>query len=160
MHVAESRSATWSLSVTLVAVGGFLAAMGVLLGWWDVEGYRESEIFGRELVLEDTLAGTASWTGVLALVAGLVVGVLAIVSLLVGSDGLQRVLPVAATAGGLVILASAALGMVQTNEVARASVDAGELSVEGSAAIGLLLSAAGGALVALGGLVARRQRAV
>ena len=160
MHVAESRSATWSLSVTLVAVGGFLAAMGVLLGWWDVKGYRESEIFGRELVLEDTLAGTASWTGVLALVAGLVVGVLAIVSLLVGSDGLQRVLPVAATAGGLVILASAALGMVQTNEVARASVDAAELSVEWSAAIGLLLSAAGGALVALGGLVARRQRAV
>lgn len=157
MHVAESRSATWSLTVTLVALGGFLAAAGVFLGWWEVDGYRESEIFGRELVLEDTLAGRASWTGVLALLAGLVVGVLAIVSLLVGSHDLQRILPVVAMAGGLVILASAALGMLQSDEVARASVDAADLSVEGSAGIGLFLSAAGGALAAIGGLVARRE---
>jgi hypothetical protein len=159
MHEAESRSATGSLAVTLVALGGFLAAVGVFLGWWDVAGYRESEIFGRELVLEDTLAGTANWTGVLALVLGLVVGVLAIVSLLVGSHDLQRILPVAAMAGGLVILASAALGLLQATEVARASVETAELSVEGSAAVGLFLSAAGGALAALAGLVARREPA-
>jgi len=157
MDVAESRSATWSLTVTLVALGGSLAVVGIFLGWWQVAGYRESEIFGRELVLEDTLAGTANWTGILALAVGLVVGVLAIISLLVESDDLRRILPVVAAAGGLVILACAALGMLQSAEVARANVDAADLSVEGSAGIGLFLSAAGGALAAVGGLVARRQ---
>ena len=146
MDVAESRSATWSLTVTLVALGGSLAVVGIFLGWWQVAGYRESEIFGRELVLEDTLAGTANWTGILA-----------IISLLVESDDLRRILPVVAAAGGLVILACAALGMLQSAEVARANVDAADLSVEGSAGIGLFLSAAGGALAAVGGLVARRQ---
>jgi hypothetical protein len=102
MHEAESRSATWSLTVTLVALGGFLAAVGVFLGWWDVAGYRESEIFGRELVVEDTLAGTANWTGVLALVALLASSVSCR-----ASHDLQRSF---AMAGGMLILASAALG--------------------------------------------------
>jgi hypothetical protein len=159
MHVADSRSATWSLSMTLVAIGGFLAVVGVFLGWWDVGGYRESEIFGRELVQQDTLAGTANWTGLLALAAGVVAGVVAIGALLTGDAGVRGASVPIALAGGMLILASAGLGLVQATEVAQGHVGDPQLIAEGSAAVGLFLSAAGGALAAVGGLVARRESA-
>jgi hypothetical protein len=157
MHEEDSRSATWSLAVTLVALGGFLATVGVFLGWWDVTGYRESEIFGRELVSQDTLAGTTNWTGLLALAAGVVVGVVAIAALLTGDAGVRRASIPTALAGGLLVVASAALGLVQATEVAQANLADPQLTAEGSAAMGLFLSVLGGLLAVIGGMLARRS---
>ena len=157
MQQTDSRSATWTTAVTLATVGGFLAAAGVFLGWWHVDAFRQSEIFGRELVHEETLAGTANWTGIVGLVAGLGAGALGVVALVSSSAGLHRWAGVACMALGALVVLATVTGALLADTVAEESWLADPaLTMEGAVALGLLVSALGGALTALGGLVAHR----
>ena len=155
MQQAPRRTVTWSFVTTLAAIGGAAAIVGVLFGWWQVAGYRESEIFGRELVEDQIAAGTVHWTGIASLVAGLVIVGLALASLVVNSDGIRRNAGVAAVVGGFLLLGFALLGLVQADAVAASQVG-GSLTAEGSAAGGLFMSAAGGAVALASGLLWRR----
>jgi len=156
MQQAQSRTFTWSFAMTLAAIGGFAAAVGVVFGWWSVAAYRESEIFGRELVEEAMLFGTAHWCGTVALVIGAAVALLAVAGVLVHGDGARRVAGISALSGGSFVMAAAALGFGQAAGVAQAQVGAPGLGVEGSAGGGLFFSAAGGLVVAVAGFLARR----
>jgi hypothetical protein len=130
MEEAPSRMFTWSFAVTLAAIGGFAAAVGVLLGWWDAEAYRTSEIFGNEQVESPVLLGTAHWSGTVA--------------------------PVLGSLGGVLVMGAAAIGFAQATGVAEAQVGGTGLSVDAFVVGGLILSAGGGFVAALGGFLALR----
>jgi hypothetical protein len=155
MQEAPSRTFTWPFAAAVAAIGGIAAVLGVVLGWWQVTSYRLSEIFGRELVEERTVAGTAHWTGLVALVVGLVIVGTAVASLLPRGGGARLVAGVSALAGGFFIMGAAALGLGQADAVARAQVGAAGLVAEGTAAAGLVLSALGGVVAVVAGVLAR-----
>jgi hypothetical protein len=155
MQGVPSRTFTWPFVATVAAIGGVAAVVGVVLGWWQVTSYRESEIFGRELVEERTVAGTVHWTGLVALVVGLVVVGTAVASLVARGEGVRLVAGVSALAGGFFIMGAAALGLGQAAAVAEAQVGGAGLDAEGSAAAGLVLSALGGLVAVVAGVLAR-----
>ena len=156
MQEPPSRTFTWSFAVTLAAIGGFAAAVGVLFGWWQAESYRASEIFGREVVEERTLLGTVHWSGMVALLVGLVVTLAALGGLVLAARGVRRVAVIAALAGGCFAMAAAAFGFAQATTVAEAQVGGLGLGVDGTISGGLFVSAAGGAVAAVAGLLALR----
>jgi hypothetical protein len=156
MEETPSAPFTWPLAVTLAALGGFVAAAGVFLGWWNAEAYRQSEIFGRQLVAQETLLGTASWTGMVALFTGIAVGLLGVAALLFTSDGVRRAAAILAMVGGLAILIVAGIGIAQASSVAEAEIGGTIVTVEGSAGFGLFLSAVGGLVALVAGIFARR----
>ena len=156
MQEPPSRTFTWSFAVTLAAIGGFAAAIGVLFGWWQAESYRASEIFGREVVEERTLLGTVHWSGMVALLVGLVVTLAALGGLVLTARGVRRVAVIAALSGGFFAMAAAAFGFAQATAVAEAQVGGPGLGVDATVAGGLFLSAAGGAVAAIAGLLAQR----
>lgn len=148
--------ASWSLASTLAAVGAFLGPAGVLLGWFHVDVYSKSDIFGTELVQSRTLSGMKDFTGLVVLAAGLVVGLVAMWALLSSSDGARRASAIVAVVGGLVLLAVAVLGLTRVGSVADAASLGATGDRAGTAAMGLWVSAAGGLLATVGGLLARR----
>ncbi len=163
MEESPSQTATWSFAVILAAVGGFLGAVGVFLSWFQVNGFQRSVIFGNELVESKAFAGTKDWTGLIALMAGLAVGLVALGALLF-TGGMRRSVGSVAVVGGLVVLITAALGLARAGAVAggvelTSPLAADRLMNEGSPALGLYVSALGGALAALAGLIARRRHA-
>ena len=160
MSEQPMQSTSWFLATALAALGGFLAAVGVFLPWASATGVRTSEIFGSESVGTATSSGSGDLTGVVVVGAGLVVGVLAVVALLVKADGLRKLIGTVAIAGGLVILVACAVAAFRPEAVM------GDLppeladpavTVQTTVAAGLFVSAAGGALAGAGGLIARRS---
>ena len=156
MQEAPSRMFTWSFAVALAAIGGFAAAVGVLLGWWRAEAFRASEIFGREIVEERTLLGTAHWSGTVALLVGLMVTLAALGGLVLSARGVRRAAAIAALSGGFFVMAAAAFGFSQATTVAEAQVGGPGLGVDATVAGGLFLSAVGGAVAVVAGLLAQR----
>ena len=156
MQRAPSRIFTWSLAVTLAAIGGFAAAVGVLLGWWDAEAYRASEIFGNEQVESRVLLGTAHWSGTVALVLGFLVTLAALAGLVLARADVRRVAALASLVGGVLVMGAAAVGFAQTAGVAEAQVGGAGLGVDAGVGGGLYLSALGGLIAALGGFLALR----
>lgn len=156
MQEAPSRTFTWPFVATLAAIGGAAAAAGVFLGWWQATSYRESEIFGRELVEEQTIAGTAHWSGTVALVAGVVVIGAAVAGLFLAAGG-RRSAAIAVMVAGVLIAATALFGATQAASVAEAELAASGLVVEGSISGGLFLSAAGGAVAVIAGFLDLRS---
>lgn len=159
MQEAQGRTFTWSLAMTLAAIGGAGVSGGVLLGWWTVAAYRESEIFGRELVEERLALGTAHWSGTATLVIGSVVVALSVVAVFVHGGAVRRVASIAALSGGFFLMAAAASGFGRSTVVAEVEVGGPGLTLEGSVAGGLVLSAVGGLVIAVAGFLARRQAA-
>jgi hypothetical protein len=147
---------TWSFAVTLAAIGGFAAAVGVLLGWWQAEAYRASEIFGREQVEQRTLLGTVHWSGTAALVLGFLVALAALSSLALADDRVRSAAAFAALSGGILVMAAASYGLAQATHVAEAQVGGPGLGVDGTVGGGLFLSAGGGLVAAVAGFLARR----
>ena len=90
MDEAPSRTVSWSLAMTIAAIGAFLAVIGVFLGWFGVTVVRETSIFGREIVRSETRAGIDDITGIVVTVVGLLIGVLALAALVGGSEGFRR----------------------------------------------------------------------
>jgi hypothetical protein len=140
----------------LVAIGGLAASGGVLLGWWEARAVRTTEIFGREILEEVTLAGWSSWGGALALGSGAMAVIVGLAGLAGGNPERRRwVLPFAALAAGLLAAVGAALGLAQGGEAAARALGGAGREVEASVAGGLVISGLGGLLVAAGGLLAR-----
>jgi hypothetical protein len=156
MQQAPSRIFTWSFAVALAAIGGFAAVVGVLLGWWDAESSRASEIFGNEQVESRLLLGTAHWSGWLALLVGFAVTLAALGGLVLARPDRRRPAALASLAGGIVVIGAAAIGFAQANGVADAQVGGPGLGVEAFVGGGLILSAGGGLVAAVGGFLALR----
>jgi hypothetical protein len=98
-------------------------------------------------------------TGWVALLAGLAIGILGVVALLWPAEEMRRVAGLAAIVGGIAILAACALGAVRVDEVLGQlppELADPRVSLETSPAAGLFVSAAGGAIAAVGGLIAGR----
>lgn len=160
MQRKPSGAVSWPFAMVLVAIGGAGALGGVLLGWWEARAFQETEIFGRELVADRLLAGTAGWGGVLALAGGVLAVVVGLLGLLVGPAPWRKSIGLAGVALGALALAGAALGPVQGSEAGlRALGAAAGREVEVLPAGGLPVSALGGLLALGGGLLALRSRA-
>lgn len=159
MDEAPSQTASWSLAMTLAAIGGFLAVVGVFLGWFGVTAVRQTVIFGREVARSETRAGTEDITGIVVAVVGGLSGVLALAALAVGSGGFRRFAASFATFGGVAVLAASGLGYARAATVARGTgVAVGRMTLDGTASLGLYVSAAAGAVAAVAGLLALRTR--
>lgn len=158
MQREPSGAVSWPFAMLLVAIGGAGALGGVLLGWWEARAFRETEIFGRELVADRLLAGTAGWGGVLALASGVLAVVAGLLGSLAGPAARRRSMALAGVVLGALALAGAALGPLQGSEVGlRALGAAAGREVEVSTAGGLPVSALGGLLALAGGLLALRS---
>ena len=162
MSEQGTQSATWSLATALTAVGGFLAAAGVILPWASTTGFRTTEIFGEEVVGTTSSNGLGDVIGLVTLLTGLAIGVLGVVALLRTGEAVRRAAGIAAIVGGIAILAACVLGAVRVDavlgELPLALADP-QVAVETSVAAGLFVSAAGGAIAAAGGFIARRAPA-
>lgn len=157
MRQGPSGAVSWPFAMLLVAIGGLAASGGVALGWWDARAVRTTEIFGREILAERTLAGWSSWGGALALAAGALALVVGLAGLLggVGRVGWRRAVPPVALVAGSLAVVGAAFGLVQgEGAAARELADAGG-SVEASVAGGLVVSGLGALVAATGGALGR-----
>jgi hypothetical protein len=155
MRQGSSRVVSWPFAMLLVAIGGLAASGGVLLGWWDARAVRTTEIFGREILDERTLAGSSAWSGAATLAVGLVALVGGAVGLLRRAPALRGPLALLALVSGLLALAGAALGLAQGGGAAARALGGAGREVEASVAGGLVISGLGGLLVAAGGFLAR-----
>lgn len=159
MDEAPGQTASWSLAMTLAAIGAFLALIGVFLGWFGVTAVRQTAIFGREIVRSETRAGTQDITGIVAAVLGWFIGVLAIAALVAGTPVYRRFAASFAAFGGLALVATSGLGAARAATVAQGTgVVLGRMTLEGTTSLGLSVSAAGGAVAALAGMIALRTR--
>lgn len=158
MQREPSGAVSWPFAMLLVAIGGAGALGGVLLGWWEARAFRETEIFGRELVADRLLAGTAGWGGVLALAAGVLAVAAGLLGSVVGPARWRRSIALAGVALGVLALAGAALGPRQGSEAGLRALGAAGHEVQVSPAGGLPVSVLGGLLALSGGLLALRSR--
>ncbi len=62
-----------SLALVLAASGGLLGLVGILAGWFRVDIFAKSDIFGTQLLQSETSSGLSDMTGVVALAAGILV---------------------------------------------------------------------------------------
>jgi hypothetical protein len=150
--------ATWALAMLLVAVGGGVALVGSILGWFRLSLWSSSGFFGRELMGTETFSGTEDWTGVVAMSVGIIVVLLAVVSMIFAEARVRRLVGNAVAVGGILIAAAALMAFLRVGQVT-ASLDVGSGLAgtrEGSAAFGMPISGLGGVLAVLGGFVARR----
>jgi hypothetical protein len=139
----------------LIAIGGLAAAGGVALGWWDARAIRATEIFGREIMADRTLAGWSGWSGALGLVAGLASVILGVAGALgVGWLPRPRLCHLALVCG-LLALAAVAAGLAQGPSVAASALAGLGTSVEASPAGGIVVSGLGALLTAAGGALGR-----
>jgi hypothetical protein len=157
MEQAPSRTVSWSLAMTIAAIGGFLAVIGVFLGWFGVTVVRETSIFGREIVRSETRPGIDDITGIVVTVVGLLIGALALAALAGGSLGFRRFAASFATFGGAAVLVASGLGVSRAAAVARGTgVAVGRITFEGTPSLGLFVSAVAAAVAVMGGLLALR----
>ncbi len=156
----STQSASWSLAVVLAGLGGLLGAVGAFTTWFSATAVRRTEIFGSEVVATSDVNGTGDWTGLLAVMAGVLVGVVAVAALLITVRGLRRAVGVVAVVGGLAILGAAVAAYLRVDDVAkiRLALEGGAgVDVRVAAGAGLYLSAGGGAIALVAGIVARRM---
>jgi hypothetical protein len=159
MDEVPNQTVSWSLAMTLAAIGAFLAVVGVFLGWFAVTAVRQTEIFGREIVRSETHTGTGDITGIVVAVIGGLIGVLALAALVVGSEEFRRFVASFATFGGVALVAASGLGYARVAMVAQGTgVAVGRMTFEGTASFGLYVSAVAGAVTAVAGLLALRTR--
>jgi hypothetical protein len=160
MSEQRTQGVTWSFATTLAAIGGFLAAVGALLPWASATGTRSTEIFGNQLLGSHSAAGIADLTGLIALVAGLTVGIVGVGALLLDAQSLRRIAGVVEIVGGAVVLAACVLAAVRLESVVGelpSSLSVADVTVTLSVQAGLVLSAAGGVVAIVGGIFARRS---
>ena len=156
----STQRASWSLAVVLAGLGGLLGAVGAFTTWFSATAVRQTEIFGTEVVGTADVNGTGDWTGLVAVIGGAVVGAVAVAALLLTVRALRRGAGPLAVAGGLVILAVTVAAYLRLDDVAAeilaADLDGPGVDARSSTGVGLLLSAGGGAIAAVAGVVARR----
>jgi hypothetical protein len=162
----------------VAGIGGLVALIGVFLHWAKLTsslegGQFEGQQFGAATQSVGA-AGTSHWTGILALVAALVAVAAAVAIVVLQDPGTRRMAAMAAVGGGAVALLMAVLGIVMSETIAVGDVPGGrqaldfarqfaqQLGVEGfgidtGPAIGVFLTAAGGAVAAVGGFMALGQ---
>ncbi len=145
-----------SLALVLAASGGFLGLAGVVAGWFRVDIFARSDIFGTQLLQSETFSGLRDMTGAVAFAAGIVVALVVLSMLLFRRRGSDRTATIVAIAGGLVIFAAAIFGSTRTGSVADAASMATTGDRTGTVVFGLWVSATGGLIAAAGGLLARR----
>ncbi len=148
--------ASWILASILAAAGAAFGLAGVLAGWFRVDVYVKSDIFGTELLASKTFSGLEDVTGLVALAAGFLVVLVVLWPLLLRKPGPHRTAAIVAIAGGLVMFAAAIVGLTRTGSVADAASLGALGDRTGAGAIGLWVSATGGLLAAAGGVLARR----
>jgi hypothetical protein len=157
MEQAPSRTISWSLAMTIAAIGAFLAVIGVFLGWFGVTVVRQTTIFGREIVRSETHPGIDDLTGIVVTVVGLLIGALALAALVGGSPGFRRFAASFATFGGVAMLAASGLGVARVAAVARGTgVAVGRITFDGTPSLGLFVSVVAAAVAVMGGLLALR----
>jgi hypothetical protein len=142
----------------LVAVGGGVALVGAFLGWFGLSVWSSGGFFGRELLRSETYPGTRDWTGAVAMSLGIMVALLAVISMIFEEPRVRRLAGSAAVIGGVLVVVAVLAAFLRVGEVT-ASLGVGSEVVgtrEGSAALGMPISGLGGILAVLGGLVARR----
>jgi hypothetical protein len=130
-------SSTQQINYTAWAAigGGFLGFVGVYLSWFSIQGVGFN--------------GTEDWTGVLAVVAGLVALAGGAVALLMGNDaGLKRIGLAAAAFGGVLLLVSTIAAFLSPPDI---------LGIEAETASGLYVSFAGGVIATVGAALAMKQ---
>ena len=127
-----------------------------MAGWFRVDVYAKSDIFGTQLLRSKTFSGLEDVTGVVALAAGFLVVLVVLWMLLLRKRGLHRTATLVAMAGGLVMLATAIFGLTRTGSVADAASLGATGDRTGTVALGLWVSATGGLLAVAGGVLARR----
>lgn len=145
-----------SLASTLAASGGFLGLVGILAGWFRVDIFAKSDIFGTQLLQSETFSGLSDMTGVVALAAGILVVLVVLWMLLFRRHGSHRTATLVMIAGGLVMFAAAIYGSTRSGSVADAASMAATGERIGKVAFGLWVSATGGLIAAAGGSLARR----
>ena len=155
MRQGSSRVVSWPFAMLLVAIGGLAASGGVLLGWWEARAVRTTEIFGREILDERTLAGSGAWSGAVTLAVGLVALVVGAVGLLRRAPARRGPLALLALGCGVLALAGVAVGLGQGGEAAARALGGAGREVEASVAGGLVISGLGGLIAAAGGLFGR-----
>lgn len=151
MRHEPSGTVSWPFAMLLTAIGGLAAAGGVPLGWWEARAIRTTEIFGREILAERTLAGWSAWGGVLSLACGAVALAAGLVGLVPVGPALRRRMALLGLSCGVLALVGVALGLVQGSAAARAALGGLPGSAEATAAGGLVLSGLGGVLTGVGG---------
>lgn len=156
MRHRPRRAVSWPFAMLLVAIGGLAASGGVALGWWDARAVRVTEIFGREILAERTLAGWGSWSGAMTLAGGLVALAAGAVGLGSRAPSRRGPLTLLAPACGVLAVAGAVLGLAQGAEAAAGALGDVGGRVEVGVAGGLVVSGLGGLLAAVGGLLGRR----
>jgi hypothetical protein len=149
--------ASWILASMLAAAGAAFGLAGVLAGWFRVDVYAKSDIFGTQLLASKTFSGLEDVTGLAALAAGFIVVLVVFWQLLLRKPGPHRSAAILAIVGGLAMFAAAILGFTRTGSVADAATLGAVGDRTGTVALGLWISAAGGLLAATGGVLAWRS---
>ncbi|MGH2681713.1 MAG: hypothetical protein ACRDIX_00585 [Actinomycetota bacterium] len=159
----------------VAGVGGLVALLGVFLSWanlsWSLEG---GQFAGQQFPAANqsqAASGLSHWTGILALVAGVVAVAAAIGIAVLQDQPTRRMAAMAALGGGAVAVLMAILGVLMSESIALNKVPGGkealdlaqefaqQLGVEGfgirtGPALGVFVTAAGGVLAAVGGFMA------
>jgi uncharacterized membrane protein len=161
----------------VAGIGGLLTLVGVFLHWARLTSTLEGGQFAGQQFGPASQSvgatGISHWTGILALVAGLVAVAAAIAIVVLQDPGTRRMAAMAAAGGGTLALLMAILGIVMSESIALGDVPGGkqaldfarqfaeQLGVEGfgidtGPAMGVFVTAMGGALAAGGGFMALR----
>jgi hypothetical protein len=162
----------------VAGIGGLVALVGVFLHWAKLTSSLEGGQFAGQqfgaMSQSVGASGTSHWTGILALVAGLVAVAAAIAIVVFQDSGTRRMAAMTALGGGALALLMAILGIVMSETIAVGDVPGGrqalefarqfaqQLGVEGfgidtGPAIGVFVTAVGGAVAAVGGFMAQGQ---
>lgn len=132
----ETRTDTQLSYVPIVAsVGGFLAFVGVFLGWFDVSGAGVQR-------------GTDHWTGTSAAIVAVVLLFGGIFQIVAKDEATKRTAALVAAICGILCVLLAAVAFAQMD-----AIYSGDVGV--SAATGLYVTLVGGLVGAVGGLAAR-----
>ncbi len=159
-HHDGSGSSTGAM---IAAGGGVLAVIGAFLPWFKSTVSYSTELFGGAIPDQsEAFSGMKDWTGIVALLAGLVVAGAAGAIIAMKGQGSAGMMATLAAVGGIVVILAAILGFVRIKNTAGAAVDqlgalGGGVDISTGAGLGLYLSAIGGLLGAIGGFKAKGE---
>ena len=159
----------------VAGVGGVVALIGVFLHWATLTSSLEGGQFAGQQFGPASrsmgAAGLSHWTGIIALVAALVVIAGAVALVVLKDPATRRMAALAALGGGAVALAMAILGVVMSESIALADVPGGRqaldfarqfaeqrgvqgFGIDTRPGLGVFVTAIGGAGAAVGGFLA------
>jgi hypothetical protein len=175
---SAAPSASPPTAAIVAGVGGLVALIGVFLNWATVTSSLEGGQFaGQEfgpISRSEGAAGLEHWTGILALIAAVVVIAAAVGLVVLHDPGTRRMAAMTALGGGVVALLMAILGVVMSESIALTDVPGGrqaldfarqfaeQLGVQGfgidtGPGVGVFVTAIGGVAAAAGGFMALRR---